>query len=135
MIIEYDILCFERTLTITFPDSYEPLKDTILEVIDRLYDFWHETDCPTVQSTCLEEFITDRLVEMQYKWTEWDSIPYGEDYEPRETLWVCAHCLMAIESREGNQARLAHSVDETDAVDSKCGWCGEVGFDTLYELI
>ena len=59
----------------------------------------------------------------------------SNDYETRETLWVCEHCLMAIESREGNQARLAHSVDETDAVDSKCDWCKEAGFSELYELI
>ena len=25
----------------------------------------------------------------------------------RENLWVCSHCLMAIESREGNQVTLS----------------------------
>ena len=73
--------------------------------------------------------------EYDLTYNEWESIPYGDDYEPRETLWVCEHCLCAIESREGNQARLAHSVDETDAVDSRCGWCRECGHDTLYELV
>ena len=135
MIIEYDVVCFERTLTITFPDKYEHLKDTILELLDRHYTFWHNTSDHLVQCTCLEEFMTDRLAEMGYKWQEWDSIPYGDDYEPRETLWVCEHCLMAIESREGNQATLRHSVDEMDAVESRCDWCHECGFDTLYELI
>lgn len=53
----------------------------------------------------------------------------------RETMWVCEHCLMAIESREGNQAVLKHWVDEDDEEDSKCDWCEEVGFDTLYKLI
>lgn len=53
----------------------------------------------------------------------------------RENLWVCSHCLMAIESREGNQATLRHYVDENDDVESKCEWCEECGFDTLYELI
>lgn len=53
----------------------------------------------------------------------------------RENLWVCDHCLAAIESREGNQATLRHSVDEYDDIESKCEWCEEVGFDTLYELI
>ncbi len=47
-------------------------------------------------------------------------------------LFVCSHCLMAIESREGNQATLKHYVDEDE---SKCDWCEEVGFDTLYELV
>lgn len=49
-----------------------------------------------------------------------------------ENLWVCEHCLMAIESREGNQATLKHYVDEDE---SKCDWCEEVGFDTLYEIV
>lgn len=53
----------------------------------------------------------------------------------RETLWVCEHCLMAIESREGNQATLRHYVDEEDENESKCEWCGESGFDTMYEFI
>jgi hypothetical protein len=42
---------------------------------------------------------------------------------------------MAIESREGNQAVLRHWVDEEDTEKSKCDWCEENGFDTLYELI
>ena len=52
-----------------------------------------------------------------------------------EKLWVCSCCLMAIESREGNQAILKHYVDEDDDIESKCDWCEEVGFDTLYELV
>ena len=135
MIIEYDVLCFERTLTIKFSDKYEPLKETILDLVDRFYTFWHDTDSYAVQSTCLEAFIMDQLAETGYEWEEWESIPYGDDYEPRETLWVCEHCLMGIESHEGNQATLEHYVDETDAVDSRCEWCKECGFDTLYELV
>lgn len=50
----------------------------------------------------------------------------------RDKMWVCEHCLMAIESREGNQATMRHYVDEEE---SKCDWCEEEGFDTLYELI
>lgn len=51
---------------------------------------------------------------------------------------VCWHCLRAIESREGAQAVLPHSIDIDDH-DSVCDWCGqnpdEGCFDTLYELI
>lgn len=51
---------------------------------------------------------------------------------------VCWRCLCAIESREGNQAALSHSVDIDDH-DSVCDWCGQSadagGFDTLYELL
>lgn len=53
----------------------------------------------------------------------------------RENMWVCEHCLSAIESREGNQATLRHGVDEDDDEESKCDWCEDVGFDTLYELV
>lgn len=53
----------------------------------------------------------------------------------REKLWVCEHCLMAIWSRQGNQATLTHSVDEEDENESKCDWCEEHGFDTLHELV
>lgn len=143
MIIEYDVVCFERTLTIKFPDDHESLKEDIIKLLDTFYDEWMNTGEITnpeiqelVDSTCLEEYMVYRLSETYSKLEEWDSIPYGEDAEPpRETLWVCEHCLMAIESREGNQPQLKHYVDETDAIDSRCGWCKEVGFDTLYELI
>ena len=142
MIIEYDVVCFERTLTITFPDDHESLKEDILKMLDTFYDEWMNAEEITnpeirelVESTCLEEYMVLRLSETYKKLQEWESIPYGEDYEPRETLWICERCLMAIESREGNQATLRHSVDETDAVESRCGWCKECGFDTLYELV
>ena len=53
----------------------------------------------------------------------------------RETMWICDHCLMAIESREGNQATLRHWVDEDDDQESKCDWCEQNGYDVLYELV
>lgn len=133
MIIEYDVLCFERTLRIELDDKYEHLREAMIKLLDNCYTNWHRID----PNLCLEEFMVTILLETYeipfYK--GWESIPYGEDYEPRETLWVCEHCLEAIESREGNQATLSHYVDETDAVDSRCGWCKECGFDTLYELV
>jgi hypothetical protein len=132
MIIEYDVVCFERTLTIKFPDKHEYLKEEISKALDKYYDEWQNSD----PDMCLEEFMVDGICE-EYDLIceEWESVPYGDDAEVRETLWVCDHCLAAIESREGNQATLTHSVDEMDAVDSRCGWCRECGFDTLYELV
>ena len=53
----------------------------------------------------------------------------------RKSMWVCSHCLMAIESHEGNQATLRHWVDEDDEQESKCDWCEEGGHSVLYELI
>lgn len=131
--VEYDVACFERTLKIKFSKGSNINKDRIWELLDKLYDEWQDDDNPDM---CLEEYMVESICEIcGLTVEEWDSIPYGDDYEPRETLWVCEHCLMGIESREGNQARLAHSVDEMDAVDSRCGWCHECGFDTLYELV
>ena len=58
----------------------------------------------------------------------------------RETMWVCDHCLAAIESREGYLPTLRHDIclecdDENFEYMSKCDWCEEIGFDTLFELI
>lgn len=57
----------------------------------------------------------------------------------RENMWVCDHCLAAIESREGYLPTLRHDIDlefEPDDVEkSKCDWCQEDGFDVLFELI
>lgn len=57
----------------------------------------------------------------------------------REKLFVCSRCLMAIESHEGKQPILEHDIDlefdEEDEEATKCDWCGDNGFDTLYELV
>lgn len=53
----------------------------------------------------------------------------------RENMWVCDHCRAAIASREGYQPTMPHDVDCDDPIKSKCDWCEEDGFDTLYELI
>ena len=55
--------------------------------------------------------------------------------EERPKMWVCDHCLAAIESREGTQAIMRHYIDADDIVNSMCDWCECVGFDTLFELI
>lgn len=51
-----------------------------------------------------------------------------------DRLCVCSQCLQAIESHEGNQIALAIFVDEEDEENSRCDWCGESGFDELYEI-
>ena len=53
----------------------------------------------------------------------------------RTNMWVCEKCLMGIECHEGTQATMRHYVDEEDTTESRCDWCEEDGFDTLYELI
>lgn len=131
--VEYDVVCFERTLKIKFSKGSNIDKDEVLKLLDRLYDEWQNDDDPEM---CLEEYMVESVCwDLDLTVEEWDSIPYGDNCETRENLWVCEHCLMGIESREGNQATLRHSVDEMDAIDSRCGWCHECGFDTLYELV
>ena len=59
-----------------------------------------------------------------------------EEIQDRENhMYVCDHCLCAIECHEGKQATLEVAVDEDNDETSKCDWCGETGFDTLYKLI
>ena len=57
----------------------------------------------------------------------------------RENLWVCEHCLSAIQSREGNQLTITHDIDlefdERTDENSKCEWCEQTDNDVLYELI
>lgn len=57
----------------------------------------------------------------------------------RKNLWVCKHCLLAIQSREGNQLTITHDIDlefdERTEENSKCDWCKQTDNDVLYELI
>ena len=132
--VEYDVVCFERTLKIEFSkgSNIEDMN-VIWKALDKYYDEWQDDDDPVM---CLEEFMVESVCdEFDLTVEDWDSIPYGENCGHRENLWICEHCLMGIESREGNQATLRHSVDEYDAIDSRCAWCKECGFDTLYELV
>ena len=78
------------------------------------------------------EYLAQSMLDWYYKVNSFTLADDGKIL--RETMWVCEHCLAAIESREGNQATLRHYVDE-DEVESKCDWCEESGFDTLYELV
>jgi hypothetical protein len=48
-------------------------------------------------------------------------------------LRVCTHCLMAIESREGDQVTRKIYLDNDD--ESICEWCEEPHDGILYELI
>ena len=88
MIIEYDVECFQRTLTIKFPNGYENLTEEIHELLDGFYFEWHdaeniedEQEKLAVLDSCLEEYMMDRLSETHNMWEEWDSIYYGSDKE------------------------------------------------------
>lgn len=55
--------------------------------------------------------------------------------ETERNLRVCSRCLMAIESREGKQVTRPIYVDSENEEESKCEWCEDNGFDTLYEFV
>ena len=50
----------------------------------------------------------------------------------RKYLTVCKCCLMGIESHEGQQITRTLWTDENE---NTCEWCGESGFDELFEII
>lgn len=64
-----------------------------------------------------------------------DEIPAAPQ-EPEENppkLCVCERCLMAIESREGQQITRKIYLDEDDP--RPCDWCEDTENDVLYELL
>ena len=58
-----------------------------------------------------------------------------ENERSESIMWVCERCLYAIEAHEGKQAAIRHEVDEKNEQESRCDFCEESGFNTLYELI
>jgi hypothetical protein len=96
-------------------------KDMIVDVINKVLK--DNFDYVPLDTTLK---VTDALIEKGVIKVE---------VEGEHNLRVCDHCLAAIQSREGYLPTLTLNVDEEDPIASKCEWCEEEGFDTLYELI
>ena len=47
---------------------------------------------------------------------------------------ICSHCLLGYEDREEYQPVRRVSVDPNNEIESRCDWCDETGFDTLFVL-
>lgn len=60
---------------------------------------------------------------------------YGYEINRTEHMCVCEHCMCGIESHEGKQPTVTFYADADDAAESKCDWCEETGFDTLFALL
>lgn len=60
---------------------------------------------------------------------------YTHELNREDHLCVCEHCLCAIESHEGSRPHFTIWCDEDDPDDSRCDWCEEDGFDTLYAFV
>lgn len=52
----------------------------------------------------------------------------------KKKIKVCDRCLHAIVSKEGKHLVSAECVDETNPIESRCEWCGEIGFDMIYSI-
>lgn len=64
MIVEYDIFCFNRTLTLEFRDTIKRTPEEITKYLDVLYDKWHHTEDiadpklrANLEATPLEEYL------------------------------------------------------------------------------
>ena len=60
---------------------------------------------------------------------------YVKKHDLAKPLWVCDHCLCAIEAHEGRQMHHEWDVDPDDERRSKCDWCEYIGFCTLNEIL
>ena len=80
-----------------------------------------------------EEFLESYsyLTEEEYDATA----EYVKEHNLAKPLWVCNHCLCAIQSREGCLRHREWDVDPDDEHQSKCDWCEESGFCTLNEIL
>ena len=86
MIVTYDVSCFERELTVIFPDGYEWARKEIEQRLDDAYCKWHSPEdiedpeeSKYVQDSCCEEFMIDELSLVFNQWEEWTSTYYGND--------------------------------------------------------
>ena len=93
-------------------------KDMVIDVINKVLK--DNFDYVPLDTTLK---VTDALIEKGV-------IKVDEE----NNLKVCAHCLAAIESREGKQVTRTHYIDEDDT-EAKCEWCEETEIDILYELL
>lgn len=108
----------------------EDRKDSNIEINPFIDDGEKMRDFFTLTK---EEFLDSYsyLTEKEYNAT----IEYVKRHNIETPLWVCDHCLHAIETREGKQIYRKWDVDPDDENRSKCDWCEETGFCTLNEIL
>ena len=114
-------------------------SDDMRTDFDFINSPYYEDNCEVLDDDCSISPDEDYVMLAEFFLKEYEmlsSMTIAKDGKiVRKTMWVCERCLMGIESHEGNQATMKHYVDEDDEEESKCDWCEENGFDTLYELI
>ena len=115
---------------------YDKEEDNYFTIFgdDEIYgpDDYHDADFEGNQEAAMEW--------METYGEEDDGIDFDESLNEESAddddrpLRVCRNCLMGIEAHEGNQHAKTIYVDEDEEEESKCDWCEESGFDTLYEI-
>lgn len=119
-----------------------PVEKSILANAEKLGKLTEE-DINTIKSQQLDATAyrrqqKKRLVRQNNKQNSSLNQPLTDDIEESveedRPLRVCRSCLMGIEAHEGNQHAKTIYVDEDEEEESKCDWCEESGFDTLYEI-
>lgn len=90
-IVEYDVLCFDRVLTLYLPEDATINKEEVIKTLDKYYDRWHNVEDIEdweeqnyVQYSCLEEYMvqnTCKDLKLELDPTRpWTSIYYGSEY-------------------------------------------------------
>ena len=96
-----------------FVDDGEKMRDFFILTKEEFLDFY------------------SYLTEEEYAATA----EYVKEHDLAKPIWVCNHCLCAIEAHEGNQIYREWGVDPDDERRSKCDWCENSGYCTLYEIL
>ena len=87
-----------------------------------------DTDC-TISFNENYNMLTDYLLQEYENLSKFEIEDDGKIIK-HKNLWVCEHCLRAIESREGTLETCMHNENQLP-----CDWCGENNDIILYELI
>ena len=78
MIVEYDVFCFYRTLTLEFSDKVKYTPEMIKGYLDVLYDKWQAADDMDTEAMPLEEFLVLGVAIFCEELPTWTSIDNEE---------------------------------------------------------
>ncbi len=74
MIVEYNVFCFDRTLTLIFKDPVKHTPEIITGYLDVLYDKWQEAKDTVTEAMPLEEFLVFGISIFCDQIPKWESI-------------------------------------------------------------
>lgn len=95
---------------------------TALPSFDAAVKYWMENISTSVDK--------DRVLKAMEKLNKYRVTDNKDEKNPH----ICEYCLKEMESRGERRFVKKIDVDEMNDKESKCDWCKESGFDTLYEV-